>query len=125
MGAALPGGGARRYWRQLAASVMLGLMFTGVAALRLAGTEPLSAGALLAGLFALASLASLLGRTSGTARTFLALFLFGLYVSVNLSKVPLADVVGFHGIATVVSVLAWLGVGIAAAWGGHLWNQRR
>jgi hypothetical protein len=124
MGAALPGGSARRYWRQLAASCLLGLMFTGVAALRLAGTEPLSAGALLAGLFALASLASLLGNTSGTARTFLALFLFGLYVSVNLNKVPLADVVGFHGIATAVSVLTWLGVGIAAAWGGHLWNRR-
>jgi hypothetical protein len=125
MGAALPGGNARRYWRQLAASCLLGLMFTGVAALRLVGSEPLSAGALLAGLFALASLASLLGNTSGTARTFLALFLFGLYVSVNLSKLPLADVVGFHGIATAASVLAWLGVGIAAAWGGHLWNQRR
>jgi hypothetical protein len=125
MGAALPGGNARRYWRQLAASVLLGLMFTGVAALRLAGAEPLSAGALLAGLFALGSLASLLGSTSGTARTFLVLFLFGLYLSLNLNKLPLADVIGFHGIATAASVLAWLGVGIAAAWGGHLWNQRR
>jgi hypothetical protein len=122
---AVPGGGARRYWRQLAASFVLGLMFTGLAMLRLAGHEPLRAAALLAGVFALAALASLLGRSSGSARTFLALFLFGLYLSVNLSKVALADVVGFHGIATAATVLAWAAVGMASAWGGHLWNKYR
>jgi hypothetical protein len=100
-------------------------MFTGVAMLRLAAASPLRAGALLTGVFALAALASLLGRISGTARTFLALFLFGLYLSINLSRVPLADVVGFHGIATSATVLAWLAVGIASAWGGHLWNNHR
>jgi hypothetical protein len=125
LAAAVPGGARRRYWRQLAASFVLGLMFTGVAMLRLAAASPLRAAALLTGVFALAALASLLGRISGTARTFLALFLFGLYLSINLSRVPLADVVGFHGIATSATVLAWLGVGIASAWGGHLWNNHR
>jgi hypothetical protein len=125
LAAAVPGGGARRYWRQLAAALLLGLMFTGAATLRLAGHEPLRAAAVLAGVFALAALASLLGRSSGSARSFLALFLFGLYLSVNMSKVVLADVVGFHGIATSASVLTWAAVGVVAAWGGHLWNKHR
>lgn len=123
LGAAVPGGAARRYWRQLAASLVLGLMFTGVAMLRLAAHEPLRAAALLAGVLALAALASLLGRTSGTGRAFLVLFLLGLYISVNANTVALADVVGFHGVATAVSALAWLGVGMASAWGGHVWNR--
>jgi hypothetical protein len=125
LGAAVPGGAVRRYWRQLAASFTLGLMFTGLAMLRLAGAEPLRAGALLAGVFALSALASLLGRTSGSARTFLVLFLFGIYTSVQVDKVALADVVGFHGAATAASVLAWLAVGAAAACGGHAWNRHR
>ena len=124
MGAAVPGGAARRYWRQLLATFMLGLMFTGVAALRLAGAEPLRALALVAGLFALAAFATMLGRTSGSARTFMALFLFGLYTGVQVDTVALADVVGFHGTATVLSALAWAGMGMAAGWGGHLWNRR-
>jgi hypothetical protein len=125
LGAAVPGGSTRRYWRQLAAIVVLGLMFTGVAMLRLAASSPLRAGALLAGMLALAALASLLGRSSGTGRTFLVLFLLGLYIGVQVNNVALADVVGFHGTATPASVLAWLAVGIAAAWGGHLCNRHR
>jgi hypothetical protein len=124
LGAAVLGGNARRYWRQLAACLLLGLMFTGVAMLRLAMSDPLRATALLAGVFALSGFASLLGRTSGTGRTFLVLFLLGLYIGVQVNNVPLADVIGFHGVATAASVLAWLGVGITAAWGGHLWNRR-
>ena len=125
LGAAVPGGGAGRHWRQLAATFLLGLLFTGVAAARLAGIEPLRPAALLAGLFALSALASLLGRASGSARTFLALFLVGLYTSVNIDKAALADMVGFHGTATALSVLAWTGVGIAAGWAGHMWTTRR
>lgn len=124
MGAAVAGGAARRYWRQLAATFLLGLMFTGVAALRLAGAEPLRALALLGGLFALAAFATLLGRTSGSARTFLVLFLFGLYLGVQIHDVPMADVVGFHGAATLPSVLAWSAMGAVAACAGHLWNRR-
>lgn len=124
MGAVVAGGAARRYWRQLAAALVLGLMFTALAALRLAVSDPLRAGALLAGLFALAALATLLGRASGTARTFLALFLFGLYVSISAAGVPALDVVGFHGAATLPSVLGWAGMGVLAALAGHLWNRR-
>ena len=125
MGAVVPGGAVRRYWRQLAAALLLGLMFGGVAALRLAFVDPLRVAALLGGVSTLAALAALLGRTSGTARTFLALFLFGLYVSINAHDVPRLDIVGFHGVATAGSVLEWLAVGAAAAWAGHAWNRRR
>jgi hypothetical protein len=124
MAATVPGGDARRYWRQLAASLVLGLAFTGLAALRLASRMPLRAAALLAGVAALAALAGLLGRASGTARLFLALFLFGLYISVSTNKAALADVVGFHGTATPASILAWAGVAVAAGCAGHLWRRR-
>jgi hypothetical protein len=124
MGAAVPGGAARRYWRQFLASLVLGLIFTGVAVLRLAVADPLRACALLCGVFALAAFASLLGRTSATSRTFLALFLFALYVSVNVSRGAWADIVGFHGNATAASNLAWAGLGVLAVLGGHLWNRR-
>jgi hypothetical protein len=124
LGSAVPGGAARRYWRQLAATLLLGLMFTGVAALRLAAADPLRALALLGGLFALAAFATMLGRTSGSARLFLVLFLFGLYMGVQIHNVPMADVVGYHGSATMMSVLAWSAMGAVAAWAGHLWNRR-
>jgi hypothetical protein len=124
MGAAVPGGSARRYWRQFLASLVLGLLFTGVAVLHLAAADPLRACALLSGVFALAAFASLSGRTSGTSRTFLALFLFGLYVSVNVSRGAWADIVGFHGNATMASSLAWAGLGVLAVLGGAAWKRR-
>lgn len=113
-------GGTRRYWRQLAAIAVLGLMFTGVAALRLAGVAPVRGAAVVAGVLALSALAALLGRASGGARLFLVLFLLGLYIGIQVHTVALADVVGFHGAATAASVLAWLALGFVAACGGHL-----
>ena len=124
MAAAVPGGGTRRYWRQCAAACVLGLMFTGLMALRLAFADPVRALALVSGVFALAACASFLGRASGTARTFLALFLFALYVSVNVGRGAWADIVGFHGNATAGSVLGWTVVGVLALLAGH-WSNRR
>lgn len=124
MGAAVPGGGARRYWRQFAAACVLGMLFTGVIALRLAAADPIRALALVSGVFALAAWASFLGRASGTARAFLALFLFALYVSVNVNRGAWADVLGLHGNATAASTLGWLVAGVLALAGGHLWNRR-
>ncbi len=121
---AVPGGATRRYWRQLAATCLLGWLFTGLAAFRLAVVDPVRGAALLAGVCALAALASLLGRITGTARVFLALFLLGLYLTINVDTVALADIVAFHGAATIMSVSTWAGAGILAAWGGHCWNQR-
>ncbi|WP_332879437.1 hypothetical protein [Massilia sp. S19_KUP03_FR1] len=121
---AVPGGAARRYWRQLAATCWLGWLFTGLVAWRLAAADPVRGGALLAGVFALAAFASLLGSTSGTARTFLALFLLGLYCSINIDTLAWVDMVGFHGSATAKSAGAWAGAGLLAACGGHWCNRR-
>jgi hypothetical protein len=124
MAAAVPGGAARRYWRQLAAGYVLGLMFTALAGLRLALLQPRLALALATGLFALAALASLLGRCSGSARTFLLLILAWLYVCINAVQVPWVDAIGANGVATGLSIAAWSGAGLAAALAGHGWNRR-
>lgn len=120
---AVAGGGTRRYLRQFGAAAMLGWMFMGVAALRFAMHEPLRAAAVAAGIFALAALASLLGRCSRTPRTFLALFLFGLYVASQAIKVPVVDAVGFNGAANLQSVLTYAAIGLAALAAGYLWNR--
>lgn len=121
---ALPGGVTRRYLRQYAAGALLGFMFSGTIALRWAVGQPLRALALAAGVLALAALASLFGRCARTSRLFLALFLFGMYVAVNVITLPIIDVVGFNGVATLHSALAWFALGGAALAGGYLWNRR-
>jgi len=35
--------------------------------------------------------------------------------------VALADVIGFHDVASAASVLAWAGMGVVVAWTGHAW----
>jgi hypothetical protein len=125
MTGAVAGGDTRRYLRQFGAAAVLGWMFMGVVALRFAVHAPLRAAALAAGIFALAALASLLGRCSRTPRTFLALFLFGLYVASQAVTVPMLDAVGFNGAATVQSVLAYVAIGAAALAGGYAWNRFR
>jgi hypothetical protein len=123
MTGAVNGGIVRRFMRQYAASVMLGLMFMGPIALRFAATQPVRAMAVVAGVTSLAAFASLLGRTSNTSRTFIALFMFGLYVAVNAVKVPIIDAVGFNGVATTASSLTLLAAGTAALAIGFAWNR--
>lgn len=125
MTGAVAGGSTHRYLRQFGAAAVLGWMFMGVAALRYAMHQPIRAAAVAAGIFALAALASLLGRCSRTPRTFLALFLFGLYVAFQAVKVPMVDAVGFNGAANMQSVLAYLAIGMAALAGGYVWNWSR
>jgi len=117
------GGVARRYLRQFAATLVLGLMFTGVVALRWAATAPLRALAAVAGVAALSALASLFGRTSRTARLFLALFLFGLYVAINATSVAWIDAVGFNGAANTASVAMYGMIAAAALAAGYIWNR--
>lgn len=124
MTGALEGGGARRYLRQYAAASVLGFMFMGVIALRFAIHDPVRGAATVAGIVALAALAQMLGRCSRTPRTYLSLFLFGLYVAVNAVKLPIIDAVGFNGVANLHSVLAWLAAGLAALAAGYAWNRR-
>ncbi|MET0857656.1 MAG: hypothetical protein ABWY27_12955 [Telluria sp.] len=124
MTGAVQGGSARRYLRQYAAAVVLGFMFMGVIALRFAMHDPVRGAAVVVGIAALGALASLLGRCSRTPRTFLSLFLFGLYVAVNATVVPMVDAVGFNGVANARSVMTWLAIGAVALAGGYAWNRR-
>ncbi|ATQ75451.1 hypothetical protein CR152_13665 [Massilia violaceinigra] len=119
------GGVARRYLRQYAASVLLGLMFMGPVALRWSPAQPVRALALVAGVACLAALASLFGRCSRSARLFLSLFLFGLYVALNATRAPMLDAVGFNGAANLHSAGMYALVGALALAGGYLWNASR
>ena len=124
MSGVVKGGGAGRYLRQYAATVVLGAMFMGVITLRFAMHDPVRAAAVVTGIVALGAIAHLLGRCSRTPRTFLALFLFALYVAINATKVPMIDAVGFNGVANLQSVLTYLAIGMGALAGGYAWNRR-
>ncbi|QYF91827.1 hypothetical protein KY495_13600 [Massilia sp. PAMC28688] len=124
MTAATPGGAVRRYMRQFLATLVLGLLFTGGAALRFAMESPVRAFAVIAGVVCLSALASMFGRLAGTARLFLCLFLFGLFVAVNSTGEAVLDMVGFNGVATAASASMYALVGMAAVGCGYLWNRR-
>ena len=122
---AAPGGASRRYLRHLMVAAILGLMFSATVLLRWLLANPFGALTLVTGVFALASVASLLGRSTRTGRTFLALFLFGLYLSLQVKDVQWFDVVGFNGASTAASVGAQLLVGLIACAAGALLVQRK
>ena len=124
LGAASPGGAPRRFLRQWAAALLLGLLFTGSVALRWSMVDPVRAFALVAGLVALSGCAVLFGTLSRTPRLFLGLFLFGLYVAIQAKGIPMMDVVGFHGAATPGSASAFLAAGLAAVAAGLAWSRR-
>lgn len=122
--AAVPGGAGRRFLRQWAACALLGALFTGTVALRWSADEPVRALAVAAGVLALSGFAALLGTVSRTPRLFLGLFLFGLYVAINAKGIPMMDVVGFHGAATLQSAMTFLAAGLLALAAGLAWTRR-
>lgn len=115
----IQGGAHRRYWRQFAASVFLGLLFVGVILLRLGFASPLLALALGVGVLSLAALANLLGAITNTPRTFLVAFMSWLYVASQSVQTPLLDAVGFNGVSDTMSILAHGGIGACALALGH------
>lgn len=121
----VPGGIAQRYLRHFITAALLGLLMMGVIVLRWSMHEPLRALVLLSGIASMSGAASLAGRLSGTSRTFLALFLFGLYVAVNATKVPMIDVFGFNGAANVQTILTQCVITVLSLFGGYWYNQRR
>lgn len=114
MTAVLPGGAVRRFLRQWAASVVLGLPLL-VVALRWYGDSPVRAVAAAGGVLALASASSLIGGVTRGSRLFLALFLFTWYIALNAPKEAMLDMVGFNGAATAATVAGWLLAG-SLAW---------
>ncbi|MES2048330.1 MAG: hypothetical protein V4447_08020 [Pseudomonadota bacterium] len=122
---AVPGGIVQRYLRQFTSAAVLGSMFMGVIALRWSFVEPVRAAALISGVLSLSALATLFGRCSGTARTFLALFLFGVYVALNVTKEAVVDVVGFNGVANLGSIQIQLAIAVISLAAGYLYNRQR
>ncbi|MFZ6746083.1 hypothetical protein ACO0LC_22890 [Undibacterium sp. JH2W] len=124
MTGALSGGISQRYLRQFASTALLGLLLTGIIALRWTAHEPVRALALIIGIFSMSAVACLLGRLSKTPRTFLSLFLFGLYVAVNAVRAPMIDAFGFNGVANSHSMGWHLVLGIVALTTGYLYNRK-
>lgn len=118
-------GGTGRYLRQLWATALLGLMFVSVGALRWTEHAPLRAAVLIFGVLSLSAVASLLGRTSRTARTFLALFLFDLYVITNASDVALLDWFGSNGAATSATLILQIVILVLASLAGFVYCRQR
>lgn len=93
LAAALPGGADRRLLSRFGAAWLLGLL--GCASLLAQRPELLPA--LAAGLAAASAAALLLGALSGGSRAFLALFLFWLFVVVQVRDQAWLDWLAFHG----------------------------
>lgn len=120
---AVVGGTDAHYLRQLLAAGALGLLFMGVAAVRLAIDEPLRALALLAGIASCSALATLFGRVARSARLFMALFLFWLYISNSARDVALLDVFGINGAANAGSMLLQVAIAAVATAAGVVYNR--
>lgn len=110
LAAAAPGGARERAWRQALAAFGLGLLLVLPALLRLPVLLP--ALACVAGLLFLSAAAALLGRLTQGARTFLALFLFGLYLNLQHTGAAVLDVLGVAGDAHTGSVLGYAVAGL-------------
>jgi len=121
---AVPGGPVRRFARQWLAALVLGMVLLGPAAARWAWAAPGRALAAPAGLALLAACIVTFGRCARTTRTFVGLFLFGLYVSVNAPDVALLDAVGSNGSATASSA-AWHALAALLVFGAGWWWNRR
>jgi hypothetical protein len=118
---AINGGGQAQNSRQLFAAFSIGLLFAIPIIVRqiLNQSVPLeqigiSVASLITGLFSLSALANLFGRCTGSARLFMALFLFALYAALNAKYIPNLDAVGFNGVANLHSIGLYVLIGLTA-----------
>jgi hypothetical protein len=112
LASAAPGGALERGWRQALAALGLGLLLALPALLRWADDAPLQALACVAGLLFLSAAATLLGRWTRGSRTFLALFLFGVYLSLQKTGLAALDLIGVAGTASTASAAAYAVAGL-------------
>jgi hypothetical protein len=119
----VPGGVNQRFLRQFVATFMLGMFLSCLIVVRFALQDVFLAGALLAGLASLSALSSLFGRLSRTPRLFLSLFLFWIYVAVQVPKSATIDLVAFNGVANSTSTLIQLSVATMALVLGYSYNR--
>ena len=114
LASAMPGGARERGWRQALVAFGLGVLVSAPALLRWAAESPMRAAACLAGLLCASAYATLLGWLTKGARSFLALYLFGLYVGLQASGVPNVDMLGLSGAANAGSVMIYGSAGVLA-----------
>jgi len=119
----VPGGVHQRYLRQFVATFILGMFLSCMIMLRFALHDAFLAAALLTGLVSLSALASLCGRLSRTPRLFLSIFLFWIYVAVQVPKVAIIDIVAFNGVANTASAFIQLGIATTALVLGYSYNR--
>lgn len=108
LASAVPGGAGERGWRQALAALGLGLLLALPALLR----QPQAAPACVAGLVFLSAAATLLGRLTQGSRSFLALFLFALYLDLQKTGVPALDLLGLAGDASLLSAAGYAVAGV-------------
>jgi hypothetical protein len=122
---AVPGGPRERGLRQAAVALGLGLIVALPALSRMLAASPVQALACVAGLAGLGGGAVLLGRLTRGSRTFLACFLFLLYVSLQRTGVAGLDVFGLSGDATAASAAAYAAVALLAGLALYLLPPRQ
>jgi hypothetical protein len=118
------GGKTQRFLRQLLATNAMGFLFMGVIALRWSIDQPLRAAALVSGIVFLSALSSAFGRLSRTPRTFIALFLFAMYISLN-GNLPIMDMVGVKGLATLGTMGTQMIIAAVAMVVGYFYNRKQ
>jgi hypothetical protein len=94
---AVPGGAWERSWRQGLAAFGLGLLLSLPGLGRWWADEPARALAGTAGLLFFSAAAALLGRLTQGSRSFLALFLFALYLGLQKTGLAGLDLLGLSG----------------------------
>lgn len=119
-----PGGKTQRFIRQWLATNIMGFMFMGVIALRWSFDQPLRAAALVSGIVFLSAFSSAFGRLSRTPRTFIALFLFAMYISLN-GNLPIMDMVGAKGLANISTMSTQMMIAAAAIVAGYFYNRQQ
>lgn len=126
--AALPGGARERRWRRAWVAVGLGWGVALPTLLRWAPAQPGAVVACLGGVAFLSVAGVVLGELTRGSRTFLALFLFALYLNLQRTGLPGLDLLGLAGDATAASsacYAALAGAGLLALMaGGRPWGRR-
>jgi hypothetical protein len=119
------GGKTQRFLRQWLATNVLGFLFMGAIAFRWSAEDPKRALAVISGIVFLSTLASAFGRFSRTPRTFIALFLFAIYIALNGKDLAIMDLVGFNGSADFGSMAMQMMVAGVALVAGYLYNRQQ
>lgn len=119
------GGKTQSFLRQWFATNVLGFMFMGAIAYRWSGEDPKRALAVVSGILFLSTLASAFGRFSRTPRTFIALFLFAIYIASNGKDIAMMDIVGFNGSADFESMAMQMIIASVVMVAGYFYNRQQ